>query len=58
MKKTYISPNTVVVSIMHTQPIAGSNLTTSSATFINEDAGDGDVLTKGMSDVNIWDDEW
>ncbi len=58
MKKTYINPNMVVVTIMHTQPIAGS-LTPAGATFFDEDAT-GDAMVKGnsVSDVNVWDNEW
>ena len=58
MKKTYINPNMVVVTIMHTQPIAGS-LTPAGATFFDEDAT-GDAMVKGNSpsDVNVWDSEW
>lgn len=64
MKKTYIQPNTVVVSIMHTQPIAGSNMnvTSSGDTFDLSGAGTAtsgaEAMTKGTSDVNVWDDEW
>ncbi len=46
----------VVVTMMHTQPIAGS-LTTTSATFFDGDATD-EAMTKGVSDVNVWDSEW
>ncbi len=56
MKKTYINPNMVVVTIMHTQPIAGS-LTPDSATFFDDDATDA-AMTIGVSDVNVWDEEW
>ena len=58
MKKTYINPNMVVVTIMHIQPIAGS-LTPAGATFFDEDAT-GDAMVKGnsVSDVNVWDNEW
>ena len=58
MKKTYINPNMLVVRLAMTQPIAGS-LTPDGATFYNENAtGEGAVLTKGTSDVNVWDEEW
>ena len=46
----------VVVSIMHTQPIAGS-LTPDGATFFDDDAT-GEAMTKGIYDVNLWDNEW
>lgn len=58
MKKTYIQPNTVVVPIMHTQPIAGS-LTTTGATFFDDDAtGAAMVKENVVTDVDLWDDEW
>ena len=60
MKKTYISPNILVVRLGLTQPIAGSlnvNETSGSATFYNTDAT-GEGMTKGISDVNVWDNEW
>ena len=56
MKKTYINPSIVVVQLGMTQPIAGS-LTPEGATFYNEDAT-GAAMTKGIGDVNVWDDEW
>lgn len=56
MKKTYINPNMLVVRLAMTQPIAGS-LTPDGATFYNENAT-GEAMTKGTSDVNVWDEEW
>ena len=56
MKKTYISPEIVVVRLAMTQPIAGS-ITTAGATFY-EDGATGDGMAKSVTDINIWDDEW
>ena len=58
MKKTYISPNMLVVRLAMTQPLATSTL------GLNRDAGnalgDGEILVKesGSGDVNVWDEEW
>ena len=60
MKKTYINPSIVVVRLGMTQPIAGSgtgSLSTTSATFYDDNAT-GAAMTKGIGDVNVWDDEW
>jgi hypothetical protein len=62
MKKTYINPSMLVVRLGLTQPIAGSGSLgitgdSGSATFYNADA-EGAAMTKGSSDVNVWDDEW
>ena len=58
MKKTYISPNMLVVRLAMVQPIAGS-LTTSSATFYDTDATGAAMAKESASgDVNLWDDEW
>ena len=58
MKKIYIQPNTVVVPLMPTQPIAGS-LTTDGATFYDTEAT-GEAMTKENvpSNSSIWDEEW
>ena len=59
MKKTYISPNMLVVRLGMIRPIAGS-LTTDGATFYNENAT-GDAMVdeyNPINDKNIWDDEW
>ena len=58
MKKTYISPNMLVVRLAMVQPIAGS-LTTTSATFYDDNAtGAAMVKESASGDVNIWDEEW
>ena len=58
MKKTYISPNMLVVRIGMTRPIAGS-LNTGSATFNDEDAEfDGMARDNTVSDYNLWDKAW
>jgi len=59
MKKTYINPSILVVSLAMTQPIAGS-LTRESATFYDEDAT-GDAMVKensGITNRSVWDNEW
>lgn len=61
MKKTYIIPEMITVRFGMVQPIAGSmNLTgesTGSASFYDENAT-GNAMSKGYSDVNVWDEEW
>lgn len=62
MKKTYIIPKALTVRLNTSNIIAASDNftfsgTTGSTDFINE-TPTGDVLTKGSSDVNVWDDEW
>ena len=60
MKNTYISPEIVIVRLDMTRPIAGSlevTGTTGSATFFEEGAT-GEGMAKGVTDINIWDDEW
>ena len=55
MKKTYISPNMLVVRLAMTRPLATSTLGLTS----DETLDTGDILTKEVAtDVNIWDDEW
>ena len=56
MKKTYISPNMLVVRLAMTQPLASSPTVTLDSTA---EAVDGATLdAKGIGNVNIWDDEW
>ena len=56
MKKTYISPNMVMVPIMHTRPIAASPTVGIDLTG-DVDAGDVEVQ-EVITDVNVWDTEW
>ncbi len=57
MKKTYISPDAIVVSLLPTTIIAESQT-------INNEKGDGNILTKednsstSTDGSNVWDDEW
>ena len=55
MKKTYITPATVVVMTMQEQPIAGS-LTTSHATFYDEGA-EGAAMGRENNGWDIWSNE-
>ena len=60
MKKSYIIPTLQIVKIEQTRPIAGSGLTTSGATFYEEDAT-GAALVKGHNGRTgsvDWDDDW
>jgi hypothetical protein len=57
MKKTYINPNMLVVRLAMTQPLATSD------PKVGLDASADAVLgssldAKGVSDVNVWDEEW
>ena len=63
MKKTYINPETIVVRLMPTTVLASSpfNITNDgdTAPLINTSATSGeDAMSKGVSDVNVWDEEW
>lgn len=58
MKKTYIIPNTIVVNLSTTMPLATSMRG-------NDEMGNGNQLTKEYTDegsstvsTNTWDDEW
>lgn len=57
MKKTYIQPAETVVRLIHRQNILVGSINTSGATFFDDDAT-GDAMTKGIYDVNLWDEEW
>ena len=59
MKKLYIIPTLQIVKIEQTQPIAGSGeLTTSGATFYDDDAT-GEALVKGRTQhYDVWEDDW
>ena len=55
MKKTYINPSIMVVNLGMVRPIADSGFKTTLGDNYNAD----DVsYTKGIGDVNVWDDEW
>ena len=56
MKKTYISPNMLVVRLAMTQPLALSTMSLSSTELENSS----EILTKetNVGDVNVWDSEW
>ena len=58
VKKTYINPEIIVVRLMPTTAMlqAVSNPSVTVSTNGSVDAGE--VDTKGVSDVNVWDEEW
>ena len=56
MKKTYINPSMVVVSLSMSKFIAASAPGAGINTSGSQDADKLDV--KSVSDVNVWDDEW
>ena len=56
VKKTYINPETIVVRLMPTTVLAESPAVTINTAGGSVDAGE--VDTKGVSDVNVWDKEW
>ena len=57
MKKTYINPNMVVVTLMHIQPLAVSD--PGVGLDISSNVNADDVEVRGVvSDVNVWDSEW
>ena len=55
MKKTYISPNTLVVEIRTNHMLAESVFINASST---ETAGWTREENASYSDKNVWDDEW
>ena len=55
MKKTYINPSIMVVNLGMTRPIATSGL---QSTLGDEYTSTDVSYTKGIGDVNVWDDEW
>jgi len=57
MKKTYINPSTTVVRLSAINPLATS--VPQVGIDPNTTPVSGDKLdAKGMSDVNVWDNEW
>ena len=59
MKKTYISPNTLVVELRCKNCILADSLQMFSSTTV-EDSNGGWVKEENppINDVNVWDDEW
>ena len=57
MKKTYISPNMLVVQLAVTQHLAVSNLSVDRTQTLDSSS---DILVKESTsgDVNLWDEEW
>ena len=61
MKKTYINPNMVVVPFIATHVIANSLNSVTGLEGVDISTNDftgGAADTKGISDVNLWDNEW
>ncbi len=60
MKKTYINPSIVVVRLAMTKPLATSDPNTTLSNDNNDAIAPSYFETKGISDINIWDDddEW
>ena len=56
MKKTYISPNMLVVRLAMVQPLATSSLGLDSSQTLESN----EILVKesASGDVNLWDNEW
>ena len=57
MKKTYIIPEALTVSLTMNNIIAVSS-PDDVTVDPNRSIGAGSVETKGVSDVNVWDEEW
>ena len=55
MKKTYINPSIVVVRLGMIQPLATSTRDVEVGTT---NTAPGEFETKGVSSVNVWDEEW
>ena len=59
VKKTYIIPETIVVRLMPTTAmLQASNPNVTLSTDSNNSINAASVDTKGVSDVNVWDEEW
>ena len=58
MKKTYISPNMLVVRLAMTQPLASSPAVGINSSASAVDGATLDVKESAYGDVNLWDDEW
>ena len=59
VKKTYIIPETIVVRLMPTTAmLQASNPNVTLSTDSNNSVEAASVDTKGVSDVNVWDEEW
>lgn len=59
VKKTYINPETIVVRLMPTTAmLQASNPNVTLSTNSNNSVDATNVETKGVSDVNVWDEEW
>ena len=58
MKKTYISPKSLIVQMRPFSAILQASMIINNDT--NNALGDGEILVKGnvISDVNVWDSEW
>ena len=59
MKKTYINPSMIVVRLSMNNIIAASpNTPPSTPVNTSDPYNPNDFNTKGISDVNVWDNEW
>jgi hypothetical protein len=59
MKKTYINPSMIVVRLaMHNVIAASPNTPPSTPVDTSDSYNPGSFDTKGVTDINIWDDEW
>ena len=58
MKKTYINPEIIVVRLMPTTVLAESTPQVTVSTDSSNSVDAGSVETKGVSNVNVWDEEW
>ena len=57
MKKTYINPSMTVVRLSMIKPITASDPQVGIDPNTTPVSGD-KLEAKGMSDVNVWDNEW
>lgn len=61
MKKTYINPSFVSVELTSRIIMTPGSMTIngdSGTASFHEEGATGAGMTKGITDVNIWDDEW
>ena len=58
VKKTYITPEMLTVALGTMQMMAASKPDVTLSTDSKNSVNAASVETKGVSDVNVWDEEW
>lgn len=58
MKKTYTTPETLVVHMAATMPIAASDPNVTVTQEDNDNVNAKDIEVKSQPGYNVWDDDW